>query len=92
MKRREFVKAAGVIAAGTAAAHDLAFGKDFLNSLVRLDKKPNIIFILADDLGIGNVSCYGADWTGLPCSSKLRLSLIVKPESFSSVIYTSCRH
>jgi arylsulfatase A len=24
-------------------------------------KKPNIIFILADDLGIGNVSCYGAD-------------------------------
>ena len=23
--------------------------------------KPNLIFILADDLGIGNVSCYGAD-------------------------------
>jgi arylsulfatase A len=61
MKRREFVKAAGMIAAGTTAASDFAFGKNFLNGLLGSDKKPNIIFILADDLGIGNVSCYGAD-------------------------------
>ncbi len=26
-----------------------------------LPSKPNIIFILADDLGVGNLSCYGAD-------------------------------
>ena len=25
--------------------------------------KPNIVFILADDLGIGNIGCYGADQT-----------------------------
>lgn len=33
--------------------------------------KPNIIFILADDLGIGNVSCYGADNYKTPILDKL---------------------
>lgn len=33
--------------------------------------KPNIIFILADDLGIGNVSCYGADNYKTPNVDKL---------------------
>jgi len=61
MKRREFIKAAGVIAAGTAAAHDLAFGRELLAGALAEDAKPNIVFILADDLGIGTESCYGAD-------------------------------
>ena len=30
------------------------------NSLSAADK-PNIVFILADDLGIGDVNCYGGD-------------------------------
>ena len=34
-------------------------------------KKPNIIFILADDLGTGDVSCYGADNRKTPNVDKL---------------------
>ena len=34
-------------------------------------QKPNIIFILADDLGIGNVGCYGADNYRTPNIDKL---------------------
>ena len=34
-------------------------------------KKPNIIFILADDLGVGSVSCYGADNYKTPNVGKL---------------------
>ena len=45
----------------------LLFAFAFLNGPIEAQKtksnssKPNIIFILADDLGIGNVSSYGAD-------------------------------
>lgn len=45
MRRRDFL--------ATAAAAPLAAAYQ--------DRKPNIILILADDLGIGGLSCYGAD-------------------------------
>ncbi len=48
MNRRQFIRTTGCLAAGSALAADAA-------------KKPNIIFVLADDLGIGGLSCYGAD-------------------------------
>ncbi len=48
MNRREFLKTAGCVAASNALAQSSS-------------ANPNIIFILADELGIGNVSCYGAD-------------------------------
>jgi arylsulfatase A len=58
MKRRDFIKAACCTAAAAAA------GKQAMASLLvkgsePSGKKPNIMFILADDLGIGGVSCYG---------------------------------
>src|SRR2546421_7348211 len=40
----------------------LVLGLATINSLpAQKASRPNIIFILADDLGLGNVSCYGAD-------------------------------
>lgn len=37
----------------------------------KLPKRPNIIYILADDLGIGDVSAYGADSNHTPIIDKL---------------------
>ena len=43
----------------------------FLNASTAQNKKPNIIFILADDLGIDGVSAYGADFFKTPVIDKL---------------------
>lgn len=61
MKRREFIKATGLVTAGTAVSAKYLFGNELLPGSLLMEKKPNIIFILADDYGIGEVSCYGAD-------------------------------
>ncbi len=47
-------------------------------------QKPNIIFILADDLGIGNVSCYGADLFKTPNIDALAKSGTLFEHCYSS--------
>ena len=43
----------------------------FANASFAQQKKPNIIFVLADDLGIDGVSAYGADFFKTPVIDKL---------------------
>jgi arylsulfatase A len=45
-----------------------------VNAAGPTNARPNIIFILADDFGIGNVSCYGADDFKTPNVDALAIS------------------
>jgi len=72
MKRREFIKAAGVIAAGTTAARGLALGSDLLAGTPLPDKKPNILFIMTDQQSSDALSCrMGNTWLKTPAMDSL---------------------
>lgn len=60
LNRRDFVKAIGLTAASLAIPGcSKGLQKAMANPSVK--KKPNIIFIMADDMGYGDVTCYNPD-------------------------------
>jgi len=56
MERREFLKAAALGAAACLLPRQM-FGA----AAAQPARKPNIIFILSDDVGLGDIGCFGSD-------------------------------
>jgi len=72
MKKFNFFMTAMILTIGMFAGTARVMASDLSNGAqTGATKKPNIIFILADDLGIGDVGCYGADNYKTPNIDKL---------------------
>jgi hypothetical protein len=69
MKRRDFLESAGALTLGLACP--LATANQPKNDGVRKDSRPNFLSIFADDLGYGDLGCYGHPYARTPHLDKL---------------------
>lgn len=59
MRRREFIRSVGIATAATAASGSVL-------AAPRVPGRPNIVFIIADDLGRSDLGCYGSQTIQTP--------------------------
>lgn len=64
----------------------IVFALQLTISLLHAASKPNVIFILADDLGIGNVGCYGSDRYKTPHIDKLATEGVRFTQCFTAAL------
>ncbi|MEI8087601.1 MAG: sulfatase-like hydrolase/transferase [Paludibacter sp.] len=69
MKHSNLLKTAGMLVSGMLASNGQVQAKEPVKSID--NKKPNIIFILADDLGYAEIGCNGSDKYKTPNIDKL---------------------
>jgi arylsulfatase len=62
MNRRAFLHTAGIAGAAAALGAQLP---------AQTQRRPNVIYILADDLGYGELGCTGQKWIRTPCLDRM---------------------